>query len=90
CALSFGAMHGQPVWIAYAVLLGLMLCLVRDACGSLWGPICFHISFNMVGSFLLPQWRMQGMQAFGVLSLSLAACFFLSGSLGLGGERKAP
>lgn len=88
CALSFGAMHGHPVWIAYAALLGLALCLIRDACGSLWGPVAFHMSFNLVGSFLLAQWRIQAIQALVILPVALAVCLSLSSRLGLGRERK--
>lgn len=46
--ILFGVMHGQPLWIAYAVIVGAVLALMRDRYGSLLAPITMHIAFNAV------------------------------------------
>ncbi len=50
-AFLFGLIHGNPVWIAYAAVLGIVLGYLRVVTGSLWPPLLFHISFN-AGSYL--------------------------------------
>lgn len=86
-SLLFGLLHGQPVWIAYAALLGAVMCLVRDACNSLWASIAFHMAVNVMGSFLLPNapWAYSLL----VLALALVASGWLWRDLGLGKKDRA-
>ncbi|MBR4878521.1 MAG: CPBP family intramembrane metalloprotease [Clostridia bacterium] len=42
----FGIMHGDPVWIAYAVFMGIVLGYVRIYTNSLLVPIIVHIAYN--------------------------------------------
>ena len=88
CSVIFGLMHGHPVWMVYAAVLGVLLCLLRDACSSLWAPIIFHICINLMGTFILPYcpWAYN----WAVLLLSLAACVLLWRKLGLGREMAPP
>lgn len=81
-SLLFGLLHGHPVWIAYAALLGAVMCLVRDACNSLWASVAFHMAVNLMGSFLLPNapWAYNLL----VLALALGASVWLWRDLGLG------
>lgn len=81
-SLLFGLLHGHPVWIAYAALLGAVMCLVRDACNSLWASVAFHMAVNAMGSFLLPNapWAYNLL----VLALALGAGVWLWRDLGLG------
>ena len=71
----FGLFHGQILWMAYAFLLGLLLCLVCDWYGSTLGALLLHMAFNLSGGAsaalsLLPPWA--------ALALSLtAAVLFL-------------
>ena len=80
--MLFGLLHGHPVWIAYAALLGAVMCLVRDACNSLWASVAFHMAVNAMGSFLLPNapWAYNLL----VLALALGASVWLWRDLGLG------
>lgn len=84
-SLAFGLLHGHPLWMAYAALLGAILCLVKDACGSLWAAVVFHGLVNLTGSFLLPAcpWAISLVALF--LAVALSALLWVR--LGLGGER---
>lgn len=45
----FAVLHGNPVWICYALVLGIILGIIRETTGSLICPIVFHIAFNAMG-----------------------------------------
>jgi len=45
-ALAFGVMHGHPLWISYAALLGVLLVLVYEYFGTLWAPLLVHVALN--------------------------------------------
>ncbi len=45
-SVLFAVVHSGPIQMAYAFVLGLLLCLVRLKSGSLWGSVCMHIAFN--------------------------------------------
>ena len=45
-ALLFALMHMNFNQAAYAVVIGVMLVLLVEATGSLWGSIIFHVIFN--------------------------------------------
>jgi len=45
----FGLMHGQPLWICYASVLGILLCIVKERTGSIWASMLIHIFFNAYG-----------------------------------------
>lgn len=54
-ALLFGLMHGHPLWMAYAFIMGLVFAFVREKYGSLRAPILLHMAFNGASYlFLLP------------------------------------
>ncbi len=44
----FGLLHGQIIWIMYAVILGMVLGLVYVLYDSIYPPIILHMSFNLV------------------------------------------
>lgn len=45
-ALLFALMHMNFNQAAYAVVIGILLVLLVEATGSLWGSIIFHVVFN--------------------------------------------
>lgn len=47
-ALLFGALHLNPVWIAFAFILGIILALLYELSGSLWPAIGLHAVNNMM------------------------------------------
>lgn len=73
-SLLFGLMHGHPVWMVYSGLLGVVLCLVMERYGSLWGAIALHIAFN-AGSFFVAIFA--GVPAVMQILLSGAACVWM-------------
>lgn len=52
-AVFFGLAHMNFNQAAYALLLGLILVLVREATGSLWATILVHVVFNGWNVFLM-------------------------------------
>ena len=48
-ALVFAVCHGQPVWIAYAFVMGFLLGRMRMASGSLLPALAAHVTFNLLG-----------------------------------------
>lgn len=72
CAI-FGLMHGEPLWAAYAFLMGVGLTLIYDKYRTLIPAMVFHIAFNVTGSFLLP--ALGG--GISLLTLLLIACLGL-------------
>lgn len=65
----FGAMHQSPLWMAYAFILGIIITLIYDGCGSLYAAIAFHIAFNFFGSY--------GVHILGALGISGIPLFIL-------------
>lgn len=51
-ALLFGVCHGQPVWIAYAFVLGLVFGFMDLRARSIWPSLCAHIIFNGIGQLM--------------------------------------
>lgn len=49
----FGAMHGAAIWMAYALVLGIIMTLLFDKFGSLLVSIAFHAAFNLAGGYLV-------------------------------------
>ena len=47
-ALAFGLCHGQPVWMAYAFVLGLLFALLRLRTGSILPSLLAHFIFNSI------------------------------------------
>lgn len=45
-ALAFGLCHGQPVWMAYAFVLGLVFAFLRLRTGSILPSLLAHFIFN--------------------------------------------
>jgi len=75
-ALTFGLCHGQPVWMAYAALLGLFFGWIRLRSGSILPSLAAHFVFNLIG-FLAVFAEESGFvrMLFLILSaLSLAGC----------------
>ena len=55
-ALLFALCHGQPVWMGYAFVLGMVLGIMAWRTGSILPSILTHIVFNAIGQVLsLPQ-----------------------------------
>jgi len=46
-ALLFGLMHMNFNQAAYAVFLGIVMAVLREATGSLWGSAVFHMTVNI-------------------------------------------
>lgn len=53
-AILFGILHGQLLWIAYAIVSGIILTLVYERHGSIYASIIFHSAFNLMGTVFLP------------------------------------
>lgn len=45
-ALTFGVLHGHPVWMAYASVMGLVFGLVSIRTGSILPALVMHMVFN--------------------------------------------
>lgn len=43
----FGLMHGHPLWIAYATVLGLIMGWIFERTKSLFGSMLFHFGYNL-------------------------------------------
>ena len=44
----FGLLHGQIIWIMYAIILGMVLGLGYVLYDSIYPAIVLHMSFNLV------------------------------------------
>ncbi len=51
-SLIFGVAHGQIVWMIYAFVLGMVLCVVMEKTKSVMASILLHMSFNVAGIVL--------------------------------------
>lgn len=47
-AVWFGVMHGHPLWITYAAVLGLIMVWIFERTKSLFASILFHFGYNLV------------------------------------------
>lgn len=52
-ALLFGLMHMNFNQAAYAVFLGIVMAVVVEATGSLWGSVIFHMTVNIQNVLLM-------------------------------------
>ena len=50
-SLLFALMHGQPLWIVYAFLLGMLLAIIAEHFNTIGASIILHMAFNLVGVF---------------------------------------
>lgn len=76
-ALLFALCHGQPVWMGYAFVLGMVLGIMAWRTGSILPSILTHIVFNAIGQVLsLPQLaQADGLLVIAVLLLvGITAC----------------
>lgn len=76
-ALLFALCHGQPVWMGYAFVLGMVLGIMAWRTGSILPSILTHIVFNAIGQVLsLPQLaQTNGLLVIAVLLLiGIVAC----------------
>lgn len=48
-SVIFGAAHGNWVWMAYAFVLGMILCYVAIKYRSIVASMALHIAFNLLG-----------------------------------------
>lgn len=81
-AVWFGVMHGHPLWIAYAAVLGLVMVWIFERTGSLFASMLFHFGYNSVAVIEMalpettPDWAGIVMVAAGViLSAAGVYCF---------------
>ena len=49
-SVTFGVVHGHPVWFVYATLLGSFFCVVYSRTGSILSTILIHALFNAFGT----------------------------------------
>jgi membrane protease YdiL (CAAX protease family) len=88
CSVLFGLVHAQPVWIVYAILMGMVFSVITIREGSIVPAIVTHFTFNAtsLAAFFIavrsgPDW------SFGlsvpILLLILAAAAALSAVLGI-------
>ncbi len=81
-SVLFGLLHGHPVWIAYAAVLGMLLAWVFDRTKSLFASILFHFSYNLCGILLgflpetAPDWVSWVIIVVGVVFAALGAFLF--------------
>lgn len=52
-ALLFGLMHMNFNQAAYAIFLGIVMAVLVEATGSLWGSAVFHMTVNLQNVFLM-------------------------------------
>lgn len=52
-SLVFGLLHGQLIWICYAFVTGMALCVVFERTGSIRASFTVHLAFNIAGGYLL-------------------------------------
>lgn len=78
-ALLFGLCHGQPVWMAYAFLLGLFFGWIALRSKSILPTVVAHMIFNAIGHFSVylpetaPEWAFYLFPG-GLLLLSVVCC----------------
>lgn len=85
-ALAFALCHGQPVWMGYAFLLGLVLGIMAWRAGSILPSVITHVVFNAIGQVLvLPGLsQLNGLVVLAVLLLAgLALCLLARRGLAL-------
>lgn len=85
-SLAFALCHGQPVWMGYAFLLGLVLGIMAWRAGSILPSVITHVVFNAIGQVLvLPGLaQLNGLVVLAVLLLAgLALCLLTRRGLAL-------
>lgn len=50
-SVAFGLLHGQPLWMAYTIVFGVILGIVAEKAKSITPAIMIHIGFNSVSVF---------------------------------------
>lgn len=92
-ALAFGVCHGQPVWMAYAFLLGLVFAWFRLRTGSILPSLLAHVVFNGISplSGALSEGGVgDGWILLGLIAVGIIACFlFRRGFAAMAGRRQA-
>ena len=53
-SLAFGLVHGQPIWMAYTFLFGILLSVVAVKADSIYASMVVHMTFNLLGALVLP------------------------------------
>lgn len=82
-AVWFGVMHGHPLWIAYAAVLGLVMVWIFERTGSLFASMLFHFGYNSVAVIemalpeTMPDWAGIVMVAAGVILSAVGVYCFL-------------
>lgn len=54
-SLAFAFVHVGPIQITYAFVIGVILCIVRLASGSLWCSVAMHVAFNAANYILFDE-----------------------------------
>lgn len=74
-ALLFGLCHGQPVWMGYAFLLGLVFGFIALRARSILPTVAAHVVFNAIGqlSVVLEERQVNDWLFLGALALAGAA-----------------
>ena len=82
-SLWFGAMHGHPLWVAYASLLGFIMIWIFERTKSLIASMLFHFGYNLVAVIEMalpenaPDWVGIAMLAAGVVFSAIGVYGFL-------------
>jgi len=82
-AVWFGVMHGHPLWIAYAAVLGLIMVWIFERTKSLFASMLFHFGYNLVAVIEMalpestPDWVGYVMISVGVAFSVIGVCWFL-------------
>ncbi|MEA4832154.1 MAG: type II CAAX endopeptidase family protein [Oscillospiraceae bacterium] len=79
-AFVFGLLHGNPLWILYATVLGIVLGLLRDRFESIYAPLLLHCSFNMTSflqTYVESARNMVIYSVFGISFITAAFCLYM-------------
>jgi len=79
----FALAHVGPIQVTYAFIIGVILCVVRLASGSLWCTIAMHIAFNAANYMLIDE-SFYGNSAF---LIGCSAVFVVSCAFACSGEK---
>lgn len=89
-ALAFGVCHGQPVWMAYAFLLGLVFAWFRLRTGSILPSLLAHLVFNGISPLsgaLSKAGAGDGWILLGLAAVGIIACFLFRRGFAAMGRR---
>jgi membrane protease YdiL (CAAX protease family) len=53
-SLIFAIAHGNMLQGIYAFIMGAVVAIIYDKTGSIFAPILFHVTYNLLGSIILP------------------------------------